>query len=446
MGGETLDTSKDSESQTGARGAPGPALLMVLACRNPELGGVRFDLTNGSPIVIGRGSELRSSHRDGVRCIDVPDAKMSARHAELSPKLGTATLRDCGSTNGTFVSGKRVSGEVTVADGETIRLGHTLFRFRRLGPAPNASFRTLSTLDPDYASALEDLRRIASTNLAVLILGETGAGKEVHARAVHDASDRTGALVAVNCAALPKGLVEAQLFGHVKGAFSGAVGESPGLVRAADGGTLFLDEIGELPLEAQATLLRVLQEKEVLPVGGTRALRADIRLVAATNQPLEALVGRDLFRSDLYARIAGFVFRVPPLRERSDDLGILAARLLPPGPDGRPVRLRPDVGEFLLEYGWPHNVRELEQALRAAAALAERGTIRMKNLPEAIRDGLAALPSQLTAEDRALREELIAHLRNADGNVSAAARTMGKARQQLQRWIRRFNITAVDLR
>jgi transcriptional regulator with GAF, ATPase, and Fis domain len=231
----------------------------------------------------------------------------------------------------------------------------------------------------------------------VLLLGETGTGKELLARAIHRLSERKGPFVAVNCGALPMTLVEAQLFGHVRGAFSGAVADAPGLLRSSDGGTLLLDEVGDLPEPSQAALLRALQEREVMPVGGVRAIKTDLRVVAATHQPLEKLVAQGDFRKDFYARLAGYSFSLPPLRERREDIGLLVGAFA----RERPIRLTAAAGRALLRYPWPLNVRELHQALDVAATLAEGELIDVMDLPpavdEAFRARCAGVPIALSA-------------------------------------------------
>ncbi|WP_018718807.1 sigma-54-dependent transcriptional regulator [Arhodomonas aquaeolei] len=217
--------------------------------------------------------------------------------------------------------------------------------------------------------------KVAPTDTTVLILGESGTGKELVARALHERSTRKeAALVAVNCAAIPESLIEAELFGHEKGAFTGAEGRRRGLVESADGGTLFLDEIGELPLAAQARLLRVLQEGEIRRVGSDRSSRVDIRLVAATHRDLEAMVADGTFREDLYFRIQVMEIRLPPLRERSEDIPALARFLLEKACrrlNRPPMRLSDDALGAIRNYQWPGNVRELENAIERAVILAE---------------------------------------------------------------------------
>ena len=223
------------------------------------------------------------------------------------------------------------------------------------------------------------IHKVAATGTTVLILGESGTGKELAARAVHEQSPRREApMVTVNCAAIPEGLIESELFGHEKGAFTGAVGSHEGLVEAADGGTLFLDEIGELPLEAQARLLRVLQEGEIRRVGSTQSRRVDVRLVAATHRDLEQRVRDGRFRSDLYYRLNVMEIRLPPLRERGDDLPELAHVLLEKACQrlNRPtMQFAPEALQRLRAYTWPGNVRELENVIERAVILGENEEI-----------------------------------------------------------------------
>jgi len=223
------------------------------------------------------------------------------------------------------------------------------------------------------------IRKVAPTDAAVLILGESGTGKELVARAVHELSARHDApIIAVNCAAIPENLIESELFGHEKGAFTGAVAAHRGLVEAADGGTLFLDEIGELPAAAQARLLRVLQEGEIRRVGSAHVRRVNIRLIAATHRNLQQRVAEGLFRSDLYFRLRVMEIELPPLRERGEDLEELAQFLLTKACRrlNRPLMaLAPEAVALIRDYAWPGNVRELENALERAVILSDGGQI-----------------------------------------------------------------------
>jgi transcriptional regulator with PAS, ATPase and Fis domain len=315
----------------------------------------------------------------------------------------------------------------------------------------------LATLIPRIATSFTTLARIAKSNVPILLAGETGSGKELLARAIHVASGRSGELVAINCGALPHTLLEAQLFGHVKGAFSGATRDELGYVRAAQRGTLFLDEIGELPPASQVALLRVLQEQEVVPVGTTRPLSVDIRVIAATNAPIDQLVESGSFRSDLFARLSGFRFAAPPLRERIEDLGLLIANLLCElGPREAPNwKFDPAAAQALFRYAWPRNVRELKQCLASATVLASAQRIELSHLPPEISEPRSVKPDTSGREpgrshevrtDEALHSELIALFTECRGNVSEVARRMGKARTQVQRWMARFAIEPATFR
>jgi transcriptional regulator of acetoin/glycerol metabolism len=241
-------------------------------------------------------------------------------------------------------------------------------------PAPMAA---LSAGDPQLDRQVERVARLVNSPISLLITGETGAGKEVFAKAVHASSERRARpFVAVNCAAIPEALIESELFGHLPGSFSGAAAKGKrGLVQEADGGTLFLDEIGDMPLALQARLLRVLSEREVLPVGATRAVPVNIRVIAATHAPLEALVRQGRFRDDLYYRLNGALVQLPPLRERTD-LSAMIDRML----GGR--TLTPSARARLLAHRWPGNLRELRNALDFATSVCPQGPIGPEDLPE----------------------------------------------------------------
>jgi sigma-54 specific flagellar transcriptional regulator A len=253
-------------------------------------------------------------------------------------------------------------------------------------------------------------RRIASSDATVLLTGETGTGKEVFARSIHEHSARRGkSLVPVNCGAIPETLLESELFGHVRGAFTGAVASRRGRIAAADGGTLFLDEIGELPLSLQVKLLRVLQERSYEPVGATEPVSADFRLVAATNKDLAAEVAAGRFRRDLYYRLLVCPIEVPPLRDRNGDALRLFQHFWTARGERRP--LEPAVAEALEAHDWPGNVRELENLVERLAVCAEGPTIRLADLPHPIRGrraavSLAVVPPAEPAAEAAPRDTL----------------------------------------
>ena len=286
--------------------------------------------------------------------------------------------------------------------------------------------------------------RFAAADAPVVILGESGTGKEVVARALHgNSSRRSRPFLAVNVAALPSELLESELFGHARGAFTGASTSKRGLFEAADGGTLFLDEIAEMPLALQAKLLRVLQDGEVRRVGETRPFAVDTRVVCATHRELGEQVRRGLFREDLYYRLKVLTVRVPPLRERREDILPLAEQFL--RDEGHlETRLSPEAAEVLTSYGWPGNVRELASAMKHGAALAVGALIGSDDLPEElIRGGGARAPAggrewDLRALTEVERDHILQVLDACQGSQAEAARVLGIGRNTLWRKLRRY--------
>jgi DNA-binding NtrC family response regulator len=301
------------------------------------------------------------------------------------------------------------------------------------------------------------VRRAARSEANILILGESGTGKELVAHAIHANSSRSGgAFVPVDCAALPENLLESELFGHERGAFTGAVASKPGLLETANGGTVLLDEIGELPLSLQAKLLRAIQEREIRRVGGTRQIPVDVRIVSATNRDLGTLVGEGKFREDLYYRINVIDIVLPPLRERPGDVTLLAHTFLERHRSARNPRLRgfsPEALQALEAYSWPGNVRELQNVVERACALAEGETIAGADLPEYIRKPASARPSaaetsiHLRFKDAKARwvDEMEASyvtriLERHHGNISQAARAAGVDRTTFHRLLNKHRI------
>ncbi len=430
--------------------AAAPYLFVVLEGQRPLAGGLAACLAEIDEVVIGRGerrgAEVEAIDGRRILRVRVPDRRMSSTHARLRRGLTGWELHDAGAKNGCRVDG-RTELRAQLRDGARLELGQSVLIVRdalagRAGPAvidDPPPVCGVATLLPALAARLAELATLAPTRVPLVLGGETGTGKEVVARAVHAASGRAGAFVAVNCAALPAALVEGELFGHRKGAFSGAVEDRPGLIRAADGGTLLLDELGDLPAPAQATLLRVLQEREVLPVGETRPVAVDARVIAASLHDLDALVARGALRADLHARLAGHVLTLPPLRARREDLGGLIAALLRrhAGARAAEVTFTPEAVARLVAAPWPGNVRGLDKALETACALAQGQPIGVEHLR-----GVAAAPAPAAAEaiddDEALRARLLGLLAEHRGNISQVARAMGKARMQVQRWVKRL--------
>ncbi len=453
----TITEQSDRGRARGDR-APVPHLIRLLDFERPQQPGSRHALVGLDAVELDRRAEPGAGAGGVTRLgrtlrIELDDPRMSARHARMTHHLRRWSVADQGSRNGIWIDGRGIK-DALLEDGAVIELGRTAFLFRMLaaadGPADVAAAALpiaipgVATFAPEFGAALAALAKLARTSQSVILRGETGTGKEVLGRGVHAASGRPGPWVAINCGALPEHLIESELFGHRKGAFSGATDDRPGLVRAADGGTLFLDEIADLPLASQAALLRVLQEREVTPVGGTRAVAVDLRVIAASHRDLEDEVAAGRFREDLLARLAGAVVEVPPVRARREDLGLLIATLLARQPGGDRVRLSPEAGRALLRYRWPRNVRELEQALATAVALADGRVVEVEHLPPAVRaptptDDPAATPvDDLAPSDRRKRDELIGLLARHRGNIAAVARAMGVERMQIHRWLKRF--------
>ena len=304
------------------------------------------------------------------------------------------------------------------------------------------------------------ITRAAKTSLPILIRGETGTGKELIAREIHRLSDRAaGPFVAVNTAAIAESLTESELFGHVKGAFTGADADRTGFFRQADGGTLFLDEIGDMPSAAQSKILRAIQERIIQPVGSSKSHSVDVHIVSATHQDLEAAVSESRFRQDLFFRIRGIELRIPPLRNRREDIVVLANYFLERSgatsmlPTDSPRTLATDAIDALLAHAWPGNVRELEQAVLAAAAMCESKAIRATDLPLPRRADSPAAPTfadlhglPLTEAKAQLVEQFersaIEAALSANGdNISAAARQLGLHRQSLQQKMQQLGLT-----
>ena len=439
-----------------------PSLVRAFRCDRPFEPPARILLGGVARGVLGRG-ELGVVRRDDELVVSVPDDRMSTVHARLVRGAHGFELVDSESKNGTMVNGRRCDS-ATLDDGDVIETGHTFFVYRAnvprsspatpslFAPSTNPADLPLATLLPGLATQFERLARVAASQVPVVVLGETGTGKEVIARAVHRMSGRSGELIAVNCGSIPATLIESELFGARRGAFSGAFHDRLGLVRAADGGTLFLDEIGELPAMAQIAMLRVLQEQEVLPIGATRPIKVNVRLVAATHQALDRMVDAGTFRPDLMARLSGLKVRLPALRERREDLGLLVGSVLSRLGADPDVQLSRQAARALFGYSFPHNVRELEKALGLAVTIVDpKGIVDLEHLPEELRVSAphatgAALRGEREVEDEERKARLLALLAEHRGRVASVARAMGKARMQVHRWIQRYEIDLKSFR
>jgi transcriptional regulator with GAF, ATPase, and Fis domain len=409
---------------------------------------------------------------------DVPlgDPSVSREHLAVRLSPYGYTLADLGSTNGTFIGDLRVE-RVVLSEPTLVRVGTTVLRLVPLAESveqeisPRARFGRMLGQSAAMRETFALLERVAATDLTVLLEGETGTGKELAAEGLHDASGRAGQFVAINCGAIPRELLESELLGHEKGAFTGADRPRPGAFLSADRGTVFLDEVGELPLDMQAKLLRVLERREVKAVGADRARSVDVRVIAATNRSLAREVSAGRFRQDLYFRLAVVVVRIPPLRTRAGDVRMLAEHIqdelarkrvaagLPPL-----ARLDERAMAMLLRYDFPGNVRELRNVVERWAVL---GAVGQPGDPAAWGAGAAApsgdrastpggsdvdgallsLPYHEAKDawvERFERAYLTALLERCDGNVSKAAREAGVDRRHVQRMMGRFGMKGGD--
>jgi transcriptional regulator with GAF, ATPase, and Fis domain len=468
------------------RAAPRPGLVLLYA---PNFEQLHPAYPFGpSDITIGR---------DPIHAICIPEQAVSRLHARIqrhtSPGGDVFVLTDLGSRNGTIVDGRHVH-EVTLEPLSEVRVGDAIFKFVEEGADIAAAYRIDGVVAGQRRSRgfdelvggakmdaiAADIERIAPTELSCVVLGETGTGKEVVARGIHRLSGRRGSFQAINCAAIPQNLLESELFGYRRGAFSGADRDKPGLIKLADGGTLFLDEIGDMPIDAQAKLLRVLQSREVFPLGATMPERVDIRVVCATHRDLYGHVREGRFRGDLLARLNEHTVRLPPLRERKEDVLQLVRSFF--------ARYGHTSASFtfsfmvaLLHYDWPFNVRELESCVKRGLAIAPDGVLDTAHLPDAIAEimrgyggrtpreprpsvypssrppdvvvpsmpGVPSMPSSASpsAPGRAPTEpELRAILSRHKGNVAAVGRELGKERMQIHRWLKKFGISLDDYR
>jgi DNA-binding NtrC family response regulator len=414
--------------------AAGPVGALSLALFDGVLPAQTKTIALDRPLTFGRAEPCD---------IIIADASLSRAHARLTPTATGALLTDLGSSNGTFVGGRRVK-EAAIEPGALVRVGDTLLRLQRLSehaaaPVDGSPFVGGHSI----AGVRRMISLVGPTELPVLILGETGTGKEVAARMLHNASGRRGPFIAVNCAALPESLVESELFGHTRGAFTDAGAGRKGLFAAAAGGTLFLDEVGDIPANAQAKLLRVLEDGLVRAVGSEQAKKIDVRILSATNRDLGEAVAQKAFRADLFARLSTVELRTPPLRTRTEDLPALVAHLL--ARSGRaPLPVSGDALEAMALYDWPQNVRELDNVVRAAA-LRDAVTLAFDHLPERIQQALRRARGDVATAGVApgtgdRRTQIEEALRLHGGNVRRASQSLGLARSHVYRLIERWHL------
>ncbi len=405
------------------------------------------------------------------------DPAVSRFHVEIEVSGAGYLLKDLGSKNGTTVSGLRVK-EVFLESGLSFKIGKTVIQFDLLEDVAEVRFSGKDRFGNMLGKSLAMreifslLERVASTDYTVLVEGESGTGKELVAEAVHQHSPRAkGPFIVVDCSAIPRDLIESELFGHLKGAFTGATTTRKGAFEAARGGTLFLDELGELPLDLQPKLLRALENKEIKPVGGNATIKTDVRIVAATNRNLIHEVREGNFREDLYYRFAVIKVALPPLRDRTEDVGLLVEHFLKIAnrqAGGRDVDISYKTMEKLKKHAWPGNVRELKNFIERAVLLAAGDSIETKFLntgqlkkpEEALKSteaSAAALAESAIDEDLPFKEaknriiEEFEHsywaslLERTGGNVSKAARIAGVHRKSVEYILKKLDLTREDI-
>ena len=408
------------------------------------------------PVIVGRNAACK---------LMLDDGKVSAVHAEFVATEEGVRVRDLGSRNGSFVGGVRV-GEIFLLTATKLRLGETEVLFEPVRPeritvSAIPSFGPMVAQSPGMRGIFERLGKVAVTDLTLLITGETGTGKELVAQAIHLASPRARKpFVVVDCGSIPPTLAEATLFGHERGAFTGAVDKRLSPFQEADGGTIFLDELGELPLDVQPKLLRALAERRIKAVGGSGYREVDVRILAATRRDLVRAVNSGGFRSDLYFRIAQVKFELPALRQRLEDIPILVRRMLKDlGEEAAYERVTNVTLERLMRHDWPGNVRELRNAVAVAHALAGEGeeldiashlgAMTESPLPGSL--GGSGVPGAFKGQKfqdskrdvltRFERDYFAALGEEAKGNVSEMARRAGMERAHVRAYLRRHGIS-----
>ncbi|MBX3233348.1 MAG: sigma 54-interacting transcriptional regulator [Labilithrix sp.] len=401
-------------------------------------GSLRRQAPAAGALVVGRGPDVE---------LCVEHRSISRRHAKITIDARGVTIEDLGSMNGTVVNGARAEPGVALAlpEGGVAQVGDALIALHDEAPeAPEALERGAAG---DRVVADEVMRQlyrmvelVAKSQVNVLVHGETGAGKEVIAEALHRASSRAARpFLGINCAALPEALLETELFGHERGAFTGAVSAKAGLLEAASGGTVFLDEIAEMPAPAQAKLLRVLEKREVMRVGSVKVTPVDVRFVAATHHDLRALVAEGRFREDLFFRLDGITLEVPPLRERPREIEALARAFLEAAckATGRAgVTMGDEALALLRAHAWPGNVRELRNVVERALLLCQGDAIGAEHI---VTGALSAQPKKAAPSSRSLADEvadlerrrILEALEQAGGNQTEAAQLLGVPRRTL---------------
>jgi transcriptional regulator with PAS, ATPase and Fis domain len=457
----STQTGGDHGDAARAQG-PAPALVRFFRADDPFGATHQFNLVGQQRWTIGRLDAQQPPPSGGDQIWSVDDAEMSGRHATVATHDAGFSIADARSKNGTFLNGERITSPTAIADRDILQMGASFFMFVQDARAPGDVRHAPATSNSSPLwYQIEEVAPFAASELSLHLVGETGTGKDIVAREVHELSGRRGAFIALNCAAIPEHLFESELFGYRRGAFSGAMLDKPGHVVAADGGTLFLDEIGELSLPLQAKLLRVLESKEVLPLGATVPTQVSFRLLSATLCDLEDMAATGRFRRDLLARL-GRPFRVGPLRDHKEYLGPLIQRLLlaavPPGRLPR-IRFQTHAAQAIVRHSWPLNVRELKHCIDGAitasrARGAKNGTcvVELGDLPRSLTAEAASGAREhlvpRTAVDPkhpASDEQVIAALQSVSGNRAAAAAQLGVSERTVFRRVGRLRKRGVGV-
>ena len=431
-------TRKVDRSWQGAQKTAAPGLLRFYPAGRPAR--MDFYQLSSGESSLGRSEDCR---------IRLDDDEVSWNHAVIFGEGDRWFVEDRHSANGLFVDGQRRQ-QAQLHGGEVLRLGCSLLRFVLEGPwAADRSFAVRHesmVAGPSMDSVLGVLSRAAGSDMSVLISGETGTGKELAARHLHRTSGRSGPFLPVNCGAITATLFESEMFGHRKGAFTGATRDNPGHFRQAHGGTLLLDEIGELPLPEQPKLLRVLQDRRVLPVGGGSTTPVDVRVVCATNRELGPMVEQGGFRLDLLARISELVVQLPTLEQRREDIPALVEHFL--DKHAAPAQQVPvEALEWLCCSGWPRNVRQLESAVRRALLLAGRRRLTLEHFRDpAGGPGEVECGSRQATDEPLPAQRLREALTSAAGDVAQVAKQLDLSVSQVYRRAKKYGLRPAHFR
>ncbi len=428
----------------------------ILGSQRPMVRGGKVTVVGARHQSIDIGAAPCVVGRDPSCQLVLNDRRVSSTHLELAATEHGLRLRDLGSSNGTYLGEHRIV-EALLSKPARISLGDTVLEYepgkpQRIALSPTDEFGPLVGGTPHMRALFARLKRLARTNLSVLICGETGTGKELVAHAIHDASDRAGKpFQVIDCSSIPPQLAESVLFGHERGAFSGAVSKGVSPFVEANGGTVFLDELGELPIDLQPKLLRTLAEQKIKAVGSTKYVAIDVRIIAATWRDLPREIARGAFRSDLFFRIADERIELPSLRQRLDDIPLLMQRMMADEGKGSTFdRVTPESLDRLARHSWPGNVRELRSLVRKAISYDDGGSIDLAQYlsPDGEANGHHTPSGVGVDAERTYKESKEAHdaayfaavFAVASGSVSEMARRAGVNRETVRANLRRHRI------